>query len=78
MHNLNAEILQNLQDMLDTCNPYILNFCQARDLLQHDESEILMCIYCNQLYDIRCYNTPTASDVAVIMVDNGNEINSSN
>jgi hypothetical protein len=44
MRNLNAEILQSLQDMLDTYNPYIQNFRQVRDLLRNngESAEILM------------------------------------
>ncbi|EXX66508.1 hypothetical protein RirG_123120 [Rhizophagus irregularis DAOM 197198w] len=36
MCDLNAKILQNLQNMLDTYNLYIQNFRQIRDLFQND------------------------------------------
>jgi hypothetical protein len=53
MHDLNADILQNLQDMLDTYNPYIRNFRQVRDLLRDDgeSAEISMRIYCDHSHD---------------------------
>ena len=80
MRNINAEILQNLQIMLDTYNPYIQNFRQVRDFLRDDaeSTEILMWIYCDRSHDARCYNAPTASDVAAIMVGDGCEIDPSN
>jgi hypothetical protein len=37
IRDLNAKILQNLQDMLDTYNLYIQNFRQVRDLLYNDD-----------------------------------------
>jgi hypothetical protein len=78
--NLNAEILQNLQNMLDTYNPYIQNFRQVRDLLQNEgeSAEISMRIYCDRSHDARHYNAPAASDVAAIMVGDGHEIVPSN
>jgi hypothetical protein len=53
MRNLNADILQNLQDMLDTYNPYIRNIHQVRDLLRDDgeSAEISMRIYCDHSHD---------------------------
>src|SRR5437763_70334 len=80
MHNINAEILQNLQIMLDTYNPYIQNFRQVRDFLRDDaeSTEISMRIYCDRSHDARCYNALTASDVAAIMVGDGCEIDPSN
>lgn len=65
--------------MLDTYNPYICIFRQARDLLQNDESaEFSTQIYCDRSHDARRYNTPTASDVSVIMVGDGYEVNPTN
>jgi hypothetical protein len=80
MSNLNAEILQNLQEMLDTYNPYIQNFRQVRDLLRNEgeSAEISMRIYCDRSHDPRRYNAPAASDVAAIMVGDGHEIVPSN
>ena len=33
MQDLNNDILLNLQNMLDECNPYIRSFCQVRDII---------------------------------------------
>ncbi|CAG8641984.1 uncharacterized protein OCT59_003245 [Rhizophagus irregularis] len=80
MRDLNAKILQNLQNMLDTYNPYIQNFRQVRDLLQNDadSADISMRIYCDRLNDACRYNGPAASDVAAIMVGDGYEVKPSN
>ncbi|PKY59706.1 hypothetical protein RhiirA4_482684 [Rhizophagus irregularis] len=80
MRDLNGEILKNLQNMLDTYNPYIQNFRQVRDLLQNDadSAEISMRIYCDRSNDACRYNAPAASDVAVIMVGDGYEVEPSN
>ena len=79
MHDLNANILQYLQNMLDTHNPYVQNFRQARDILQENEAaEVYMHIYYDRLRDPHRYNTPTASDVAAIMIGDGYENNPSN
>ncbi|PKB96148.1 hypothetical protein RhiirA5_393225 [Rhizophagus irregularis] len=80
MRDLNAKILQNLQNMLDTYNPYIQNFRQVRDLLQNDadSADISMRIYCDRSNDARRYNGPAASDVAAIMVGDGYEVKPSN
>jgi hypothetical protein len=80
IRDLNANILQNLQDMLDTYNPYIQNFRQVRDLLRDDgeSAEILMRIYCDRSHNAWYYNAPTASDVAAIMIGDGYEIELSN
>ncbi|PKK57972.1 hypothetical protein RhiirC2_671064, partial [Rhizophagus irregularis] len=80
MCDLNAEILQNLQNMLDTYNSYIQNFHQVRDLLQNnaDSADISMRIYCDRSNDAHRYNALTASDVAAIMVGDGYEVEPSN
>ncbi|UZO29014.1 uncharacterized protein OCT59_022511 [Rhizophagus irregularis] len=80
MRDLNAEMLQNLQNMLDTSNPYIQNFRQVRDLLQNDadSAEISMRIFCDRSNDARRYNAPAASNVAAIMVGDGYEVEPSN
>ncbi|PKK70037.1 hypothetical protein RhiirC2_643997, partial [Rhizophagus irregularis] len=71
MRDLNAKILQNLQNMLNTYNLYIQNFRQIRDLFQNDadSAEISMQIYCNYSNDVHLYNASAASDVAAIIVD---------
>ena len=79
MNDLNANILQCLQDMLDTCNPYVQNFRQVRDILQENKTaEISMRIYYDRVHDAHRYNTPTTSDVAAIMIGDGYETNPSN
>ena len=80
MRDLNAEILQSLQDMLDTYNPYIQNFRQVRDLLRNvgESAEISMQIYCDRSHDTCRYNVSATSDVAAVMVGDGYEIKPSN
>ncbi|GBB84444.1 hypothetical protein RclHR1_01100036 [Rhizophagus clarus] len=46
IQELDKEILQNLLNMLDECNPYIKNFRHVRDLIQTNVSDdIFMVIY---------------------------------
>ena len=79
MQDLDATILQNLQDMLDTINPYIQNFRQARDIIQTSEtSDISMVIHGDRTKDLHRYNAPTSSDVAVLMIGDGCDIEPSN
>jgi len=74
MQELDEEILQNLLNMLDECNPYIQNFRHVRDLIQTNVSdEIFMIIHADRTQDLRRYNAPTASEVAAIMVGDGHE-----
>src|SRR6266498_1215478 len=75
MQELDEDILQNLLNMLDECNPYIQNFRHVRDLIQANGSnEIFMIIHADRTQDFRRYNTPTASEVAAIMVGDGHEL----
>ncbi|CAG8724129.1 9051_t:CDS:1, partial [Acaulospora morrowiae] len=75
MRELNEDIIKNLQDMLDECNPYIQNFRQIRDLIQENvTTEISMLIYSDRTQDPDRYGPPTASEVAIIMVDNDHEM----
>src|SRR3990170_904542 len=61
MRNINPEILQNLQNMLDTYNPYIQNFRQVRDFLRDDaeSTEISMRVYCDRSHDARRFSIIT-------------------
>lgn len=59
--------IQCLQDMLDAHNPYIQNFHQIRDILLTNDVADIWYIYANLLWSCH-YNTPTASDVAAIMI----------
>jgi hypothetical protein len=79
MQDLDANILQSLQNMLDTYNPYIQNFRQVRNmLLTNNIPDISMRIYCDRTCDPHRYNHPTASDVAGIMIGDGFDVNPSN
>jgi len=72
-------ILRHLQNMLDEYNPYIQSFRQARDIiLSNPTSEISMVIYNNRTYNSHCYNPPTSSDVAAIMIGDGYDQNPTN
>ena len=79
MQELDENILQNLLNVLDECNPYIQNFRHVRDLIQTNGSdEIFMVIHADRSQDSRRYNTPTASEVAAIMVGDGYELHTAN
>jgi len=79
MQDLDNNILRHLQDMLDECNPYIQSFRQARDIIQSNmTSEISMVIYNDRTNNSHCYNAPTSSDVAAIMVGDGYSENPTN
>ena len=75
MDNLDITILQNLQNMLHTVNPYIKAFRQARDIIQTSEtSDISMLIHSDRTQDLRRYGAPTSSDVAALMIGDGYDI----
>jgi len=79
MQELDVEILRNLLNMLDECNPYIQNFRHVRDLIQTNVSDkIFIIIHVDRTQDLRHYNAPTASEVAAIMVGNGHELHTAN
>jgi len=79
IQGLDEDILQNLQNMLDETNPYIQNFRYVRDLIQTNVSDdILMIIHGDRTRDSRRYNSPTASEVAAIMIGDGHELHPSN
>ena len=79
MQDLNDDILLHLQNMLDECNPYIQSFRQARDIiLSNRTTEISMIIYNDRTHNSHCYNAPTSSDVAAIMIGDGHDINPTN
>src|SRR5581483_471329 len=63
MQDLDPTILQNLQDLLNTVNPYICVFRQARDIFQTSEvPNVSMVIYSDRTQDLRRYGAPTSSD----------------
>ncbi len=79
MQNLDATILQNLQNILNMVNPYIHVFRQARDIFQTSEtSNVSMVIHSDRTQDLRRYGAPTSSDVAALMIGDGHDINPSN
>lgn len=79
MEDLDATILQNLQDMLDTVNPYIRVFRQVRDIMQTSEtSNVSMIIHGDRTKGLSRYGAPTSSDVAVLMVGDGCDIEPTN
>ena len=61
---LDDDILQNLLNMLDECNPYIQNFRHVRNLIQENASDnIFMIIHGDRTRISHRYNAPTASEV---------------
>ncbi|CAG8768790.1 17769_t:CDS:2 [Acaulospora morrowiae] len=62
-------------DMLDECNSYIQNFRQIRDLIQKNATtKFSMLIYSDRTRDPSRYGPLTASEVAIIMVGDGHEV----
>ena len=79
MQNLDVTILQNLQDMLNTVNPYIQVFRQAWDIIQASEvSDLSMVIHSDRTRNLHRYGTLTSSDVAALMIGDGCDIEPSN
>ncbi|CAG8778985.1 13049_t:CDS:2, partial [Rhizophagus irregularis] len=68
-----------LQQMLHDINPYVNQFRQAGNLLKHNPSlDLKLVITNNRTKDPQRYNTPNASEVAAIMIGNGQEIEHQN
>ncbi|CAB4488149.1 unnamed protein product [Rhizophagus irregularis] len=79
MPGLDPMILGELQQMLHDINPYVNQFRQAGNLLKHNPSlDLKLVITNNRTKDPRRYNTPNASEVAAIMIGNGQEIEHQN
>ena len=79
MQNLDAAILQNLQDMLDKVNPYVQVFRQARDIIQVSETaDISIVIHGDCTKNLHRYRAPTSPDVDVLMIGDGCDIEPSN
>lgn len=79
MEDLNNDILQHLQNMLDEFNPYIKTFRQVRDIvLLNATSEISMIIHSDRASGSHCYNAPTSSEVATIMIGDGYNVSVTN
>ncbi|CAJ0629086.1 3637_t:CDS:2 [Entrophospora sp. SA101] len=67
-------ILEELQQMLHDVNPYCEMFKQAGDIVRLNPSlDLRMAIIDSRKQDSRRYNTPTTSEVAVIMIGDGQE-----
>ncbi len=75
MPGLDPMILAELQQMLHNINPYVNNFRQVGNLLKYNPSLDLKLIITNsRTKDPRRYNTPSASEVAAIIIGTGQEI----
>ncbi|CAB4491168.1 unnamed protein product [Rhizophagus irregularis] len=60
-------------------NPYIQVFRQARDIIQASEtSDVSMVIHGDRTKNLHRYEAPTSSDVAVLMIGDGCDIEPSN
>jgi len=71
---LDPVILAELQQMLHDINPYVNKFRQVGNLLKHNPSlDLKLVITNNRTKDPRRYNTPNASEVAAIMIGDGQE-----
>ena len=65
--------------MLNAVNPYVQAFRQARDIIQASEtSDISMVIHGDHTKNLHRYGAPTSSDVAVLMIGDGCDIEPSN
>ena len=81
MPSLNQVTLAALQNMLHDINPYVQVFQQTGRLLQQNSQNltITMIITDSRMTDSQCYNVPTTSEIAAIIVgDNNNPSNVSN
>jgi hypothetical protein len=79
MSGLDPMILAELQQMLHNINPYVNRFRQVGNLLKNNSSLDLKLIITNKrTKDSRRYNTPNASEVAAIMIGDGQEIECQN
>jgi len=79
--SLNQVTLAALQNMLHDINPYVQVFQQTGRLLQQNSQNltITMIITDSRMTDSQCYNVPTTSEIAAIIVgDNNNPSNVSN
>jgi len=71
--DVRADVVQGLQEMLDSVNPYVAVFRRARDMLR-DHGEVLdVKIRIIRAREGRQYITPTANEVAGLLVGDGTE-----
>jgi hypothetical protein len=74
MPNLDLNILAELQQMLHNINPYVNRFRHVGNLLKDNPLlDLKLVITNNRTKDPRRYNTPSASEVAAIMIGTGQE-----
>ena len=74
MPSLDREIIIRLQEMIQNYNPYVKLFRTILDSNKSNLRDFKMIIGSDlQGQDIRRYNKPTTSDVAVIKLDDGSE-----
>ncbi|RIA05806.1 hypothetical protein BRARA_K00008 [Brassica rapa] len=71
--NLKKEIIQSLIEVLNAVNPYVKEFRSARDRFrEHPEETFHMRIVSDRFKDGRTYNTPTASEIAALILGDFN------
>jgi hypothetical protein len=74
MPSLDKKILIGLQKMFENCNPYVKLFRTIAESNKENLNDFQMIIQSDlQSNDIRRYNKPTSSDVAVIIPGDGTE-----
>jgi hypothetical protein len=79
MPGLDPTILAELQQMLHDINPYVNIFRQAGNLLKNNPSlDLKLVITNNRTKDPRRYNIPNASEIAAIMIGDGQEVEHQN
>ena len=74
--NLQGDIMQNLQSMLNTVNPYVALYRHVRDLFEYNPSADVALVLrtSGDGIDTHRYNVPTGTDIAmVIPVENENQ-----
>ena len=77
MPNLDSSTLAQLQAMLHELNPYVHIFRQAAEILQENPLQDLKLVIMKTHNEYQ-YTTPTVSEVAVLMVGDGQEAEPSN
>jgi len=74
MPSLNRDTLTGLQNMIQTCNPYVELFRTAASSMESNSNNLQMIIKSDSHNkDIRRYNKPTSSDIAIIIPGDGSE-----
>src|SRR5687767_13904013 len=73
--HLSSDMLRVLQDELHQINPFVNTFMSAGDQAKNisDISDINLIIHNTHGKDMRRYNQPTTSEIAVIIFDNNSE-----